>query len=280
MFFEEPIKVHLYDYGFSPRKTPHSLVIFLLDMPETMCCKIILHEFEKRYFPGENGIFIFLDLAGDSKAFRGRDLPVVHPVLSEAGYMLPDHDAGFIRFAVEHVRINPAYRNPAVVDPAAVILQKPACAACIALRPECIAGNVESSCLVTKFRIGSRFDCIGIDRLYRRHIAIEEKDMPVPGADTAFPAGITMEPDLPDLPGEAFQRVLKEPVPFLHQGKYPEGYRHVNAIGPHFSFPGNDVGLPDVILCASRGFGDLPGRAIRDGGPLISRLMHPGRIGF
>ena len=128
-------------------------------------------------------------------------------MLVEAGDLAPVHLSPFIRFPVEHVRIDAADGKPAVIDPAPVVFQKPARSLAIVLYFQGIPRNIENTVLVAELGIRSRFERVRIDLPDRGNITVKQEDMAVECPGAAPAAGSAPEAHVPDNTGKAFQRI-------------------------------------------------------------------------
>jgi hypothetical protein len=72
--------------------------------------------------------------------------------------------------------------------------------------------------LIAELRIGSRFECIGIDYPDYCHIPVKKKNMAVESPSTALRAAGATERDFPDHFGKMINRILKKGVFFLSEG--------------------------------------------------------------
>ena len=183
-----------------------------------MAGEIVLHIFEELDLLREKCVLVLLCLTGDSEALFIRDSGVVFSMLFNPGELPPVNSPLFVRFPVEHIRIDAADGKPVVIDATSSLFQKPAGTGRIILCPQGIPGDIECPILVAEFRRRGWFQCSGINGFYRCYIAVEQEYMPVEFPGAALCAGCAVEFDLPDNTGETLHRVLKETVALLRQG--------------------------------------------------------------
>jgi hypothetical protein len=163
----------------SPFKPPQPVIVYLLHVTEAVTAEINLHEFEKLNFMREERILVFLGLAGEMEALLlGNDRAIL-PMLIKPGELTPVNVPVFIRFPVEHIRVNATDGKTAVINPAPAIFQKPAGSGIVLLCPYCIPGNIENAILVAKFWRRGRFDRGRIKGFYHGNVSIEQEYMAV-----------------------------------------------------------------------------------------------------
>ena len=124
--FEVSGMIHYNIDWLTMRKPPHPMVIHFLDMPELMPGKIFMNGFEKNYLVCEERVFIFLDFTGECKALTIGYIAVISPMLVQPRKPSPRHLPVRISVTAEHVGVDAADRKPSVVDPAFVLIKKPA----------------------------------------------------------------------------------------------------------------------------------------------------------
>ena len=163
----------------SPFKPPQPVIVYLLHVPKAVTAEINLHEFEKLNFMREERILVFLSLAGEMEALLLRNDRAILPMLIKPGELTPVNVPVFIRFPVEHIRVNAADGKTAVINPAPAIFQKPAGSGIVLLCPYCITGNIENAILVAKFRCRGRFERGRIKGFYHGYVPIEQEYMAV-----------------------------------------------------------------------------------------------------
>jgi hypothetical protein len=146
---------------------------------EVVPAEILLHEFEKLDLLREECIFVLFGLAGEIEALVIRDDSAILPMLIKPGELPPVNVPVFIRFAVEHIRVNATDGKTAVINPAPAIFQKPAGSGIVLPCPQCIPGNVENAILVAKFWCRSWFKCGRIQCFYCGYVLIEQEYMTV-----------------------------------------------------------------------------------------------------
>ena len=118
-----------------PFKPPQLVIVYFLHVTEAVTAEIILHEFEKLNFLREERIFVFLGLAGEIETLVIRNYRAILPMLIKPGELPPVNVPVFVRFAVEHIRVNAADGKTAVINPTPAIFQKPAGSGIILLCP-------------------------------------------------------------------------------------------------------------------------------------------------
>ena len=116
-------------------KPPYLVIIDLLHVTEPVTRKILLHEFEELNFLCKKRIFILLCLAGKIETLVCRNYSRKFPVLVKPGELPPVNVPVFVRFAVEHIRVNAADCKTTVVNATPAIIQKPAGSSLIVLCP-------------------------------------------------------------------------------------------------------------------------------------------------
>ncbi len=139
-------------------------------------------------------------------------------MLVKTGDLAPVHVSSFIRFPVEHVRVDPADRKPVLIYPAPTVFKEPTRSYGVILYLQCIAGHIEYAVLVAELGIRSRFECFGIDFTNYNYIPVEKENMAVECTCAAFCASSAPEPDIPYYTGKMMYRILKKGIFLLHQG--------------------------------------------------------------
>jgi hypothetical protein len=186
MLFESPIVIYHNGDLITPFKLPQRIVIYLLHMPEAVTTEIFLHEFEKLNLLGKKCIFILFGLTGAIEALvSGNDSPIL-PMPVKPGELSPVYIPVFVRFAVEHIRVNPADGKSVFINPAPAIFQKPAGSCFVVLCPQSITGNIENTILIAKFGCRSRFESGRIQCFYCGYVTIEQEYVAVERPGTAF----------------------------------------------------------------------------------------------
>lgn len=219
LFKASIIKDHHSDLG-SSHKPAHVIVIHFLHVPEPLRCKVVPDELKEMDLLHKEGILVLFCLAGKGEAFVSWNRGMVIPVLIKTGELPPVDFPVLVRLAVEHVRVNPAYRKPVVVYPAHPILEKPTRSFVIVFRPEGISGNIEYAVLVAELRSGGGFKSSLVDRSYRSNVTVEEKYMAVKFPCAALRAGRTGKTDISYNLGKEFQGILKETIALLRKCNY------------------------------------------------------------
>jgi len=123
---------------------------------------------------------------------------------------------------VEHVRVDPADSETAVIDGAPAVLEEPARPVRIVPDLQGISRYVEDPVLVAELGSRGRLEGVRVDLPDCPDLAVKEEDVPVEPAGAALRARGAAKADLPDDPGQAFQRVLVQAVAFRRQGGNPE----------------------------------------------------------
>ena len=172
----------------------------------------------------EKRILILLYLTGETEALLIRDGSVIFPVLVKPGELPPVHSPLFIRFPVEHVRVDAADGKPVIIDTTFALFQKPAGPGTIVLCTQGIPRDIKCPVLVAELRRRGWFQRSGINGFYCRHIVVEQEYMPVELPGAALCAGCAAETYLPDYAGETFHRIFKETVALLCQRSDTEWY--------------------------------------------------------
>jgi hypothetical protein len=183
-------------------------------MPEPVPGKPFLDAFQKCNLVIKECMLIFHGFAGKGKTFIIRYPCVIFTMFVEAGDLAPVHDSIFVGLPVEHVRVDPAYDKPLVVDPAPAVFKEPARSPGIISYFKGITGNIERAVLVAELGIRGRFDRLWIDRPDRGYIPVKQEDMAVEYAGTALRTGCAPEPDFLNHAGETVYGIFKKGIFF------------------------------------------------------------------
>jgi hypothetical protein len=195
--FFQPAVVKNHDPDlFAPGKSPHTVVIDLLHMPDPVFGKVVLDIFKKCEFLPYAGNFIIPGFLGCVLTEIPGDLRMILPMLIKTGNLAPVYRSLLVRFPVKHVGVHATDGKPLVIYPAPVVVKKVAGPAIIVFGPESIPGYIECSFLVAKFRVRCRFNRFRINLPCPVRVTIKEEDVPVERPCTAPAAEIAAEPDL------------------------------------------------------------------------------------
>ncbi len=198
-------------------KRPQPIIIYLLDMAETIPREIIVNTLKNRDLLHEERILILFGFTGDRQALFTGDIRIILPVDIQPGNLPPVHLPVLIRFTVKHIRVDPADGKTPVINPAPVVFQIITRTCIVVLCPQRIPGDIERAVLVTEFRIRCGFKCSRIDLPDCVHIPVEQEDVPVERPGAAFCTTGAPEPDFFNHGGVTLCGVLKEAVPLLCQ---------------------------------------------------------------
>lgn len=196
VLFQPACKIDHDPYLLSSGKGTHAIIIDLLYMPEFVFEKIFLYKGQKCDLLFYAGGLILHGHLGCPPALVSRYLRMVLPVLVQPGKLAPVHVSLFIRFTVEHVRVNAAYEKTPFVYPAPVVIKKITGPGLIVFCLQGIPRHIERAVLVAEFREGGRFNRPGIDLPRNCGVLVEKKDMTIESPGAAPAAEITPEPHL------------------------------------------------------------------------------------
>ena len=193
-------------------------IVYFLDMPEPVPCKPFLHAFQECDLVVDERVLVFHGLPCQQKTLLFRDRCIIFPVLFKTGDLAPVHIPLLIRFTVKHVRVDPAYGKPAVIDSAPPVLKEPAGSLPVIFYFEGVTGDVECAVLVAELRVRRGLQCVRIDLPGRRYIPFQQEDMAIERPGAALCTGSAAEPYLPDHTGKMCGRVGKKGVFFCSEG--------------------------------------------------------------
>jgi hypothetical protein len=135
VLFEKTIIIYHNGDLIAMFEPPQLVVVYFLHVSEAVTAEILQHEFEKLNFLCKECIFVLLGLAGEIATLIIRNDSAILPMLIKPGELTPVNVPIFVRFAVEHIRVNAADGKTVVINPAPAIFQKPAGSGIVVLCP-------------------------------------------------------------------------------------------------------------------------------------------------
>jgi hypothetical protein len=186
-------------------------------MPKPVNGKIFMDILEKGDLLREKRVLVLQDLPRERTALIIRDYLVAAAVTGLSREMLPGDLTAGTGMPPEHMRVDPADRKPAVIDPASGVLEKPAGSIRVAPHFQRVTRDIENAVLVAEFRIRCRFKGFRIDLPCPGRVTIEQEDMIVYRTRAAPAALRAPEPARSDCGLNFFEGVFKKVVAFLHQ---------------------------------------------------------------
>jgi hypothetical protein len=167
--------VIIYPYGdlLTVVKPLYLVIIYFLHMAEPVTGEEVPDKYQETNLLHEVCFLVLFCFAGDGKAILLWNPGIVFPVFIKTGDLAPVHFPSFIRFAMEHVRVDAADGEPAFIDPALTVFKEIAGTRFIVLCPQCITRDIERAVLVAEFSPGRRFECVRIYLFYRCSIPVE-----------------------------------------------------------------------------------------------------------
>lgn len=205
------------DFG-TPAKVPHQEVVCPPDIAQPFAGKEVAKSLPEPDLLIEERCLVGTGLTGNPGAFGIVDRGIITPVLVQPADLPPVDAARLISFPVEHVGVDPADGEPAVVDGAPAAGEEDAGA--VRSRPEGVARYVEPPLLIAGVEVRRRDDGVRRKRADPVGVVFEEEDVTVELAGAAPAAAVAGEPDLPDDLDELLFGKLEKQFAFLLEGLY------------------------------------------------------------